>query len=120
MRYRRSQIKAAVKVNTEKILFNWQLGRDIVEMHIEDRWGEKVITQLSKDLQQALPGVEGLSRSNIYYCKSFYLIYNQDNEFFHQLGGQLETKADTSASEIVHQLERQTIGKHLCAEAVKS
>ena len=62
VRYRRSQIKAAVKVNTEKLFFNWQLGRDIVEMHVEDRWGEKVISQLSKDLQQALPGVEGLSR----------------------------------------------------------
>lgn len=110
MRYRRSQIKAAVKVNTEKLLFNWQLGRDIVEMHVEDRWGEKVITQLSKDLQQALPGVEGLSRSNIYYCKSFYLLYNQDNEFFHQLGGQLETRTNTSASEIVHQVEGQFEG----------
>lgn len=107
VRYRRSQIKAAVKVNTEKLLFNWQLGRDIVEMHVEDRWGEKVISQLSKDLQQALPGVEGMSRSNIYYCKSFYLLYNQDNEFFHQLGGQLETKTNASAIEIVHQVEGQ-------------
>ena len=75
-RYRCSQIKAAVKVNMEKLLFNWQLGRDIVEMHVEERWGEKVVTQLSKDLQQALPGVEGLSRTNIYYCKKFYLLYN--------------------------------------------
>ncbi len=107
VRYRRSQIKAAVKVNTEKLFFNWQLGRDIVEMHVEDRWGEKVISQLSKDLQQALPDVEGLSRSNIYYCKSFYLLYNQDNEFFHQLGGQLETKTNASAIEIVHQVEGQ-------------
>lgn len=105
IRYRRSQIKAAVKVNTEKLLFNWQLGRDIVEMHVEDRWGEKIITQLSKDLQQALPGVEGLSRSNIYYCKNFYLLYNQDNEFFHQLGGQLENKANTRASEIIHRTD---------------
>lgn len=103
-RYRRSQIKAAVKVNMEKLLFNWQLGRDIVEMHVEERWGEKVITQLSKDLQQELPGVEGLSRSNIYYCKNFYLLYNQDIEFFHQLGGRLENKENASASEIVHQL----------------
>lgn len=110
LRYRRSQIKAAVKVNTEKLLFNWQLGRDIVEMHVEERWGEKVITQLSKDLQQTLPGVEGLSRSNIYYCKSFYLLYNQDNEFFHQLGGQLEDKANTCALEIVHQVEGQFEG----------
>lgn len=103
MRYRRSQIKAAVKVNTEKLLFNWQLGRDIVEMHVEDRWGEKVITQLSKDLQQALPGVEGLSRSNIYYCKSFYMLYNHETEIVQQVVGQLENKANADASEIVQQ-----------------
>ena len=27
-RYRSAQVKAAVKVNAEKLLFNWQLGRD--------------------------------------------------------------------------------------------
>lgn len=104
MRYRRSQIKAAVKVNTEKLLFNWQLGRDIVEMHVEDRWGEKVITQLSKDLQQALPGVEGLSRTNIYYCKKFYLLYSQRDRIVHQVGGQLENTEKNNASEIVPQV----------------
>lgn len=29
-RYRNAQIKAAVKVNAEQLLFNWQLGRDLV------------------------------------------------------------------------------------------
>ena len=106
-RYRRSQIKAAVKVNMEKLLFNWQLGRDIVEMHVEERWGEKVITQLSRDLRLALPGVEGLSRSNIYYCKNFYLLYSQDSEIVQQVIGQLEGKTNSSTSEIVHQLEGQ-------------
>ncbi|MBQ3618058.1 MAG: DUF1016 domain-containing protein, partial [Bacteroidales bacterium] len=75
-RYRQSQLKAAVKVNSEKLLFNFNLGRDIVEMHAEERWGEGVIMQLSKDLKTELPGVEGLSKSNIYYCKRFYLLYN--------------------------------------------
>jgi hypothetical protein len=40
-RYRSSQIKAAVKVNQEVLKYYWNLGRDIVEMQIEDRWGEK-------------------------------------------------------------------------------
>ena len=118
MRYRRSQIKAAVKVNTEKLLFNWQLGRDIVEMHVEDRWGEKVITQLSKDLQQALPGVEGLSRSNIYYCKSFYLLYNQDTEIVQQVVGQLEAKKNTSTPEIVHQVVGQFEGNVIVQQVI--
>lgn len=40
-RYHQSQIKAAVKVNTEQLKYNWLLGRDIVEMNVEQRW-EKV------------------------------------------------------------------------------
>ena len=59
-RYRQSQIKAAVKVNVEQLKFNWLLGRDIVELHVEERWGESVITQLSKDLREAIPNAAGL------------------------------------------------------------
>ena len=92
VRYRNSQIKAAVKVNSEKLFFNWLLGRDIVEMHVEERWGESVIVQLSKDLRSELPGIEGLSKSNIYYCKKFYSLYNQNNTFFQQVVGNIEPK----------------------------
>ena len=59
-RYRQSQIKAAVKVNVEQLKFNWLLGRDIVELHVEERWGESVITRLSKDLREAIPNAAGL------------------------------------------------------------
>ena len=93
LRYRQSQLRAAVKVNTEKLLFNYLLGRDIVEMHVEERWGESVIMQLSQDLKTEMPGLEGLSKSNIYYCKKFYLLYRQHFEIFQQAVGKLETSA---------------------------
>lgn len=93
LRYRQSQLRAAVKVNTEKLLFNYLLGRDIVEMHVEERWGESVIMQLSQDLKAEMPGIEGLSKSNIYYCKKFYLLYRQHFEIFQQAVGKLETSA---------------------------
>ena len=93
LRYRQSQLRAAVKVNTEKLLFNYLLGRDIVEMHVEERWGESVIMQLSQDLKTEMPGIEGLSKSNIYYCKKFYLLYRQHFEIFQQPVGKLETSA---------------------------
>ena len=73
--YRQSQIKAAVKVNTEMLKFYWSLGRDIVELQIEQKWGEKVISRLVQDLHDALPNVSGLTKRNIYYCKQFYALY---------------------------------------------
>ena len=39
------QIKAAIKVNTEQLKFNWQVGHDIVEMKVKERWGQSVIEQ---------------------------------------------------------------------------
>lgn len=75
--YRQSQIKAAIKVNEEQLRFNWLLGHDIVEMKVEERWGEGVIEQLSKDLKKEMPNVEGLSVTNLRYCRRFYNLYSQ-------------------------------------------
>lgn len=42
-RYHSAQIKAAVKVNTEKLCFNWSVGRDLVIRKAE----ENGVTELS-------------------------------------------------------------------------
>jgi hypothetical protein len=52
LRFRQSQIKAAVKVNEEVLRFYWELGKDITEMKAESRWGSGFIDNLSKDLQR--------------------------------------------------------------------
>ena len=90
VRYRHSQIRAAVKVNRELLKYYWELGRDIEEMHVEERWGEKVIKNLSVDLQRRNPNATGLSVRNIYYCKQFYLLYHQYFVIMPQAVAQLE------------------------------
>ena len=40
---RSAQVKAAVKVNAEKLLFNWQLGRDLLKKKAEEHWGAGVV-----------------------------------------------------------------------------
>ena len=87
-RYRRSQIKAAVKVNEEMLRFYWELGRDIVEMHIEERWGNNVIKTLSADMQRENPDAHCFSRTNLYYIRGFYLLYSQYITIIPQLEGQ--------------------------------
>ena len=57
-RYRRAQIKAAVKVNSEQLRFNWQLGRDLVIKKVEERWGTGVVEQVSLDLKAEFPDVK--------------------------------------------------------------
>ena len=104
-RFRQQQIKAAVQVNSSKIEFYWSLGRDICEMHVEERWGESVIKQLSEDLRLAIDEAKGLTPGNLYYCKRFYLLYSQVlekvpqvGEIFHQ---SLEVEAQNNNLQIV-------------------
>lgn len=74
-RYRQSQIKAAVKVNSEMLQFYWSLGHDIVERKMENTYGSGFFSRLSADLRQELPDTKGFSPTNIKYFKYFYELY---------------------------------------------
>ncbi len=78
-RYRSAQVKASVRVNSEKLLFNWELGRDLVQKKAEEKWGAGVVEQVSLDLQREFPNAEGFSAGNLWYMKRWYLFYNQEN-----------------------------------------
>ena len=54
-RYRRSQIKAAIKVNEEMLRFYWELGRDIVMRNAENKYGSGFMKCLSRDLKAENP-----------------------------------------------------------------
>ena len=74
-RYRSAQVKAALKVNSEKLLFNWQLGRDLVQKKAEERWGAGVVEQVSLDLKREFPDSTNFSVRNLWYMKQWYLFY---------------------------------------------
>lgn len=95
-RFHQQQIKAAIHINADKIEFYWTLGRDICEMQIEKRYGDSAIQMLSKDLQNIIPEAKGLTPGGLYYCKRFYLLYNQLFEKVPQVGEKL---AITSSNE---------------------
>jgi len=76
LRYRKSQIKAAVKVNREMLSFYWSVGKDITEKEYDNKYGSAFYKNLSVDLIAELPNVEGLSERNLRYMKSFYTLYS--------------------------------------------
>ena len=90
LRYRSAQVKASVRVNTEKLLFNWELGRDLVQKKAEERWGAGVVEQVSLDLQREFPNAEGFSTTNLWYMKQWYLFYNQENTKLQQAIGEID------------------------------
>ena len=99
-RFRQSQIKAAVRVNTAMLEFYWSLGRDLVTFCAEERWGAGVVKQFALDMRQAFPNETGFSHTNVKYMKRWYLFYYErvikgqqladQIETSHQLGNQIE------------------------------
>ena len=80
-RFRNAQIKAAVKVNSEQLLFNWQLGRDLVVRKAEEKWGNGIVEQVSLDLQAAFPKAKGFSARNLWNMKKWYSFYSAYEDF---------------------------------------
>ena len=80
-RFRNAQIKAAVKVNSEQLLFNWQLGRDLVVRKAEEKWGNGIVEQVSLDLQAAFPEAKGFSARNLWNMKKWYSFYTSYEDF---------------------------------------
>lgn len=87
-RYRRSQIKASVKVNQEMLQFYWELGKDIVEKKAESRWGSGFMKNLSRDLKEVNPDATCFSETNLLYMKNFYLLYQPYMTITPQVGEQ--------------------------------
>lgn len=99
-RYRRSQVKASVKVNQEMLHFYWGLGKDIVEKKAESRWGSGFMKNLSRDLKEINPDATCFSETNLLYMKNFYLLYQPYLEITPQVGEQI-TQQVVEQNEIV-------------------
>ena len=95
-RYISTQIKAAVKVNTERLYFNWQLGRDLVERKAEEKWGKGIVEQLSLDLQNEFPDAAGFSARNLWNMKKWYLFYSSSDTFL-ELAHTIENNLDLNS-----------------------
>ena len=89
-RFRMSQLKAAVKVNTEMLKFYWSLGEDICEKQKQYKWGANFMKRLSLDLRAEFPQAEGFSWSNLYKIRKWYLFYSSQIDFLYQAGTKLQ------------------------------
>lgn len=90
-RYRNAQIKASIRINVEQLLFNWQLGRDLVERKAEERWGSGIVEQISLDLQAAFPESNGFSARNLWRMKQWYSFYADSLSKLPQVVAEIQT-----------------------------
>ena len=89
-RFRQSQTKASIRVNTEMLEFYWGIGRDLVALRAEERWGTGVVKQFALDMRRSFPNETGFSFTNVKYMKQWYLFYFDRIKKGQRAVGQLE------------------------------
>ena len=109
-RFRQSQIKASIRVNTAMLEFYWSIGRDLVALRAEKRWGAGVVKQFALDMRQAFPNETGFSDTNVKYMKRWYSFYFERVTKSHQLGDQLE---DEKSQQVADQIESTEKGQQV-------
>ena len=71
-------IRAHLAVNKELIVLYWNIGKLILERQNKEKWGSKVIQNISDDLRKEFPAMKGLSYQNLSYMRQFFAEYNND------------------------------------------
>ncbi|MGO2035984.1 MAG: PDDEXK nuclease domain-containing protein [Brevibacterium sp.] len=66
-----TRLAAQRSVNTELVGLYWSIGRTVLEQQKKHAWGSRVVDRLAADLRSAFPDMKGLSRSNLFYMRSF-------------------------------------------------
>lgn len=86
IRFRESQLKAAMKVNDEMLRLYWSLGRDISLMSKNSGYGTSFYKSISDDMKDIFPDVKSFSQTNLKYMRYFYEMYpNPLLQLFHPI-----------------------------------
>ena len=85
----RFRYKVAVKVNSELLMFYWELGQDIVEMQKSVKWGDGFLSNLSHDLMVEFPEMRGFSKRNLEHIRRWFLFWSKEDEIAKQAVSQI-------------------------------
>jgi predicted nuclease of restriction endonuclease-like (RecB) superfamily len=75
-----SQYEAMKQVNKALIKLYWDIGKSIVEKQQQHKWGKSVVENLAADLQKEFAGASGYSARNLWYMRTFYDQYKQNEK----------------------------------------
>ncbi len=68
----KSRINSARLVNVEMLKLYWFTGGVISFKANQAKWGDKLLDQLSDDIQREMPGLKGFSAQNLKKMRLFY------------------------------------------------
>lgn len=102
----KSRYQAARLVNKELILLYFGIGKKISELATKEAWGNKVLEQISKELQSELPGLRGFSSGNLKKMRVFADFWIAHLKISSTLPNQLENPLAEFSSALPNQLPK--------------
>ena len=85
-----SRYNATKLVNKELILLYFGIGKKIKLKTKQLAWGSKVLEQISKELQNELPGLKGFSATNLQRMSLVYEFWNANKSIYPTLSGKFQ------------------------------
>lgn len=76
------------KINEELVTMYYEIGKCLSDRVKKEKWGSKVIENISKEIKNLLPTIRGFEKSNIYNMITFYETY-MDNVIVQSLIGKI-------------------------------
>lgn len=112
-----SRYRAAALANKELLLLYFSVGEFISQKVAEEKWGAKVLDQISNDLQKELPGLRGFSASNLKKMR----LFSEAWEGIFEIGSALSNQFQSSNQRIKTKknISKAAIGSTLSNEFLK-
>ena len=100
----KSRYQAARLVNKELIVLYFSIGKKISETATKEVWGSKILEQISKELQNELPGLRGFSSGNLKKMRVFAEFWMEHLKLGSTMPNQLENSVSEISSTLSNQL----------------
>jgi len=81
-----ARVKAHLAANRELIQLYWDLGQLIVQQQRQEGWGKAIVEKLSIDLRRDFPEMSGLTVSNLWNARKFFLAYGDPTDLQQAVG----------------------------------
>jgi len=91
----KSRYKVAKMANAESLQLYFVIGKLVEEQFAQHQWGSKILDDISRQLQQELPGLRGFSGKNLYKMRMFFKAWCQSDLIFSSVTRKLESSIES-------------------------
>lgn len=100
-----SRFVVAKIANAEMLRLYFSIGKMVEDEFEKNKWGAKVIQDISSRLQIELPGVRGFSGKNIEKMRSFYNAWKFETAIYSSLTSKIENSENLISSSLTSEIQ---------------